>query len=120
QFRAAVMRDPKFEEMWATAKAERPHGIFEEAIDMARKLRDTNWTQQDTNKVRALDVAIKALQVAAGRLSPREYGERPPAQVVVPVQINTSLSLDPNKPKTTQTTVYQIEALSPKTESESA
>lgn len=111
-FRTLVMRSPQLRDTWETAKAERPHSLFEQAIDLARELRDTPWDREATNKVRALQIAIDALRTAAARLAPREYGERPAGQVVVPVQINTSLALD-GRPATSGPSVYQIEAALP-------
>jgi len=112
-FRAAVQRNPELRAAWETAKAERPHSLFEQAIDKARQLIDTDWGREDTNKVRALQIAIDALRTAAARLAPREYGERPAGQVVVPVQINTTLALDPGSAPSKRSSIYQIEAAIP-------
>src|SRR5215472_7368837 len=71
QFRAAILRSPALSDAWAEAKAERPHSLFEQAIDLARELRDTDWDRESTNKVRALQIAIDALRTAAARLAPR-------------------------------------------------
>lgn len=111
QFRAAVLKSPLLTDAWDRAKAERPHSLFEEAIDMARELKDTQWERDSTNQVRALQIAIDALRTAAARLAPQQYGERPQGQVVVPVQINTTLALDAANP--TRRSVYQIEAALP-------
>ena len=108
-FRKLVMKSPELRDAWEIAKAERPHSLFEQAIDIARELKDTGWGKEDTNQVRALQVAIDALRTAAARLAPREYGERPAAQVVVPVQIITNLGLDPSKPPSASPSIYQIE-----------
>lgn len=112
-FRAAVYRSKELQDAWEKAKDERPHALFEEAIDLARELRDHHWERDDTNIVRAKQIAIEALRTAAARLSPREYGERPAASVVVPVQINTTLGLDPSVAPTTRQSVYSIEAQIP-------
>ena len=110
-FRRAVMDDPEVREQWEIAKSERPHHLFEEAIDLAREIRDTAWKKEDTNQVTAARVAIEALREAAARLAPREYGQRPGSQVVVPVQINTTLDLSAGQPKQRQGTasVYSID-----------
>jgi hypothetical protein len=110
-FRVAVAKDAQLGALWLEAKEERPHALFEEAIDMGRQLRETRWTKDDTNKVRALQVAIDALRTAAARLKPREYGERPATSVVVPVQIVTSLGLEPGvlPPKEVNQYTYDIQ-----------
>jgi hypothetical protein len=110
-FRVAVAKDAQLGALWLEAKEERPHALFEEAIDMGRQLRETKWTKDDTNKVRALQVAIDALRTAAARLKPREYGERPATSVVVPVQIVTSLSLEPGvlPPKEINQYAYDVQ-----------
>jgi hypothetical protein len=115
-FRMAIQRSPELRDAWETAKAERPHSLFEQAIDLARELRDTEWERDATNKVRALQIAIEALRTAAARLAPRDYGERPAGQVVVPVQINTTLGLTAGSARTDHASVYQIEAALPKPE----
>jgi hypothetical protein len=112
-FRRAVMRTPELRDAWETAKSERPHSLFEQAIDLSRRLTNTEWETKDTNKVRAIQVAIDALRTAAARLAPRDYGERPATQVVVPVQINTNLGLDPAKPPSEHASIYQIEVAIP-------
>ena len=96
-FRAAVAKDPELQDLWAQAKEERPHSIFEEAIDLARQLTEGKWGKDDGTTVRARQVAIEALRTAAARLAPRAYGERAPANTIVPVQINTTLGLTPGK-----------------------
>src|SRR5271165_5780241 len=98
-FRQAVMADPELREQWEIAKSERPHHLFEEAIDLAREIRDRSWAKEETNQVTAARVAIEALREAAARLAPREYGQRPASQVIVPVQINTTLDLSAGKPQ---------------------
>jgi hypothetical protein len=109
-FRAAIAKDVELSRLWMEAKEERPHALFDEAIDMARELRETKWDKNAGNQVRALQVAIDALRTAAGRLKPREYGERPASSVVVPVQIITSLGLEPGvlPPKEVNQYAYDI------------
>lgn len=93
KFRAAIALDPGLQDLWELAKNERPHALFEEAVDLARELTAGRWGKDETNVVRAKQIAIDALRTAAARLNPREYGERQTGKVVVPVQINTTLSL---------------------------
>lgn len=94
-FRAAVAKDKGLAELWREAKLERPHALFDEALDLSRELKSQAWGKDEGNTVRAKQIAIDALRVAAARLNPREYGERPQQNVVVPVQINTTLALEP-------------------------
>ncbi len=116
RFRAEVARDPELAELWREAKQERPHALFDEALDIARELKNTEWKKDDAHKVRAKQVAIEALRIAASRLNPREYGDKGVANVVVPVQINTTLGLDPNLPPAKARKEYHYEALPPVTE----
>lgn len=96
-FRASIASDPTLQDLWSEAKAERPHALFEEAIDLARTLKRTKWAKDQTNEVGALRVAIDTLRTAAARLNPREYGERQSPVAVIPVQINTTLGLMPGQ-----------------------
>lgn len=98
-FRVAIMQDPELREAWEVAKAERPHNLFEEAIDLARALKEGTWAKDQTNQVSAMRIAIEGLREAAARMAPREYGVRPASSVVVPVQINTTLDLSPGLPR---------------------
>lgn len=112
KFRAAISLSPELQDLWELAKNERPHALFEEAVDLARDLKNGVWGKDDTNRVRAIQVAIDALRTAAARLNPREYGERQTGKVVVPVQINTTLSLrgKPAPDPVSQSYSYAIEA----------
>jgi hypothetical protein len=118
EFRAAVARDRELTTLYREAKAERPHALFDEALDLARELREKSWGKDEGNTVRAKQIAIDALRVAAGRLAPREYGERPASNVVVPIQINTSLPLEPGRisTKPRKEFSYSVEALPPVSE----
>ncbi len=112
QFRLGVAKDRELQDLWREAKAERPHALFDEALDLARELKGREWGKEDGNVVRAKQIAIDALRVAAARLNPREYGERSEAKVVVPVQINTTLGLEPGHtpPKQVREYSYKITA----------
>jgi hypothetical protein len=112
-FRVAVMKEPSLREAWEVAKAERPHMLFEEAIDLARHLAGNAWAKEDTNNVGALRIAIEALREAAARMAPREYGVRPASSVVVPVQINTSLDLSTGPVKGARKSDYSFEVSIP-------
>jgi hypothetical protein len=113
RFRAEVAKDRELSDLWREAKAERPHALFDEALDLARELRERAWGKDEGNTVRAKQIAIDALRVAAGRLNPREYGERPATNVVVPVQINTTLGLEPGKTPPAQRKEYTYSVAPP-------
>ena len=92
-FRAWIVRNPELRKAWEAAKELRAHAMFDQALDVTKRLLDGNWGKEDAAMVRALDAAIQTLKWAAGRLSPRDYGERQPGNPVVPIQINTTLEL---------------------------
>jgi hypothetical protein len=114
-FRAWITRNPELRKSWEMAKELRAHALFDQALDVTSRLLDGDWGKEDAAMVRALDAAIQTLKWAAGRLSPRDYGERVPPNPVVPIQINTTLQLgqDGAAAPSGETSVYTIKATLP-------
>lgn len=114
QFHRHVISTKDTREAWELAKQLRAHCLFDEGVALAEKLRDSEWGREDSSAVRALDRAITGFFYAAGRLSPREYGERSVNTAPIAIQINTSLNLDPNAPPApSESNVYTIQAAVP-------
>lgn len=109
-FRATVLKDKDLLRAWEAAKEMRAHCMFDQAVDLTNELKNGKWGKEDSAMVRALDRAITAFFYAAARLAPREYGERPDKQVVVPIQINTSLNLGQDGAPRKETSIYHIRA----------
>lgn len=97
-FRKWIMENPELNKLWLIAKELRAHALFDEAIDQARILERGEGKEATANQTRALQTAISTLQWAAGRLNPREYGERVPTNPIVPIQIVTNLNLGQEGP----------------------
>lgn len=94
-FRRAVLKSAELQKQWEMAKEFRAHRYFDEAVILTKQLQSeaNSYGKESSATVRALDRAISAFFYAAARLSPREYGERQPANPPVAIQINTSLNL---------------------------
>ncbi len=80
-------------EVWEAFQAARElkaDSLFDEALDMARKIKEEPGGPQ---RVRAHDVAMSHLRWAAGKLNPQQYSDRSQTTFTVPIQINTTLDL---------------------------
>lgn len=105
----AIMADGELRKLWEGAKEHRAEHFFEMAINLSKELEIKGW---DKDIVAAIKVAIDTYRWAARMLNPRQYGEHVTAKTVVPIQINTTLNLDPNKPPAIQgPSVYDLKAL---------
>lgn len=80
----------KLREAWIEARKAKAHALFDEALDIARDLKERSYPSE---KVSALRVATDTLKWASAKLLPNEYGERPPSMGTVAVQINCGLDL---------------------------
>jgi len=89
-FRRWTLVCENLREAYFAARKLKAGALFEEVLDLARTLRDT---QMPNERVAALRTAIEALKWAASKLSPIEYGDRPPLTPAVAIQINTGLDL---------------------------
>lgn len=89
-FRRWVVNDPELRKAYDAARELKSHSLFDEALDLARELKGNGL---DNATVGARRVAIDTLKWAAGKLNPREYGERSDAGPAIAIQINTPLNL---------------------------
>lgn len=104
---------PEFHDAFERAKQISAQSFEEEALDMARVLKDKN--DFTGTKVQAFNIAMQQLRWSASRRDAQRYGQKQALNVTVPVQINTSLNLGQDgKPATeTQTSIYTLEATVP-------
>lgn len=104
-FRHWVLKHEKLRETYALARELKSHSLFDEALDMARTIRDIPGNAQ---RVRAFDVAMNHLRWSAGKLNPAVYSEKAATALVVPIQINTTIDL--GGASETDRAIYEIEA----------
>lgn len=91
-FRRWLLRDPELRAAYEEAKRLKADTLFDEALDLARRLKDAGATM-GSPEVRAIDVALNHFRWTAGKLNPQVYSERASAAPIVPIQIITSLDL---------------------------
>lgn len=94
-----ALRYPAFDEALRAARELQADSLFDEALDLARAVREPDETgdggrkEKSAAKVRAYDVAMNHLRWSAGRLKPNTYSEKAAVNVAVPIQIVTPLNL---------------------------
>lgn len=110
RFRKFILRDKELRAAWEVAKELRAHSYFDQALDLANKLATSQWGKESNAMVRALDSAINTLKWAAGRLSPKDYGDRLMPSAIVPVTIVTNLALDANQRPKDSESIYTLKA----------
>lgn len=91
-FNSWVVAYPELREAWMAARRVKAGALFDEALDIARDLKEN---RKDAVQVNALRVATETLKWAAAKLSPQEYGDKMADKPVVAIQINTGLDLGP-------------------------
>ena len=96
-FRKWVRENPVLQRKWLEAKEYRSHSLFDHMTDLAQQLED-NAKAVTATEINAIKIAIETYKHAAGRLNPRDYGERVPANPVIPIQIVTTLNLGQQGP----------------------
>ncbi len=97
-------------EVWEVLQAARElkaDSLFDEAMDLAREIRDDPGSAQ---RVRAYDVSMSHLRWAAGKLNPQRYSDRSQMIFTVPIQINTTLDLGQGAAGTEDGSVYDLSA----------
>jgi len=83
---------PKFFDAMERAKEVSAWSFEEEALGMARKLKDAN--DFTGTKVQAYNIAMQQLRWSASRRDKARYGQQATAgDTIVPIQINTTLNL---------------------------
>lgn len=86
-----VAMDPELERVFTTARELSALSLEEEALDMARVLKNPN--EFTGTKVRAFEVAMAQFRWSASRRDPKRYGTTVAPSLVVPIHINTTLDL---------------------------
>lgn len=90
------LRVPELQEAYRLAREMSGHMLEDEALDLARGLPKLGGPAVEVSaKVRAVDVAMNHLRWAAGKRHPKEYGDKAQTTFTVPIQINTSIPLEP-------------------------
>ncbi len=89
-FRRWVVQYQEVREAHNAARTMKAHSLFDEALDMAREIKQDPGTSQ---KVRAYDIVMNHLRWSAAKLYPQEYSDRSHMAVTVPIQINTTLDM---------------------------
>lgn len=90
-FRKWVLADEDLRKAYEAARNLQAHSLFDEALDVTRQLKEDK--DLDNTKVNAFRVALEHLRWSAGKLNPKEYGEKADPRGVVAVQIITPLNL---------------------------
>lgn len=103
---------PKFFDAYERAKEISAQSLEEEALTMARHLKDAN--DFTGTKVQAYNYAMQQLRWSAARRDKVRYGQAiAPTNLSIPIQINTTLNLGQDgQPSATdnQSSVYTVEA----------
>ncbi len=108
-----IMKVPDLTAAWKAARELSAASLEDESLDMARVLkRQSDFTG---TKVRAFEVAMNQFRWSASHRDPATYGTTTTANVVVPIQINTSLDLGDGKGTTSvkmlgASTTYEVAA----------
>lgn len=89
-FRRWVANNPSLAKAYTASIQLSAASLEEEALDMGRRIAHR---PKDGTTVRATEVAMNQLRWSAARRDPHRYGDRGNQQVVVPIQINTTLDL---------------------------
>lgn len=100
-----LQRVPGARQMYQEARTQAAHGLFDEIVTLAREAHDAA-----KDEVRGIEVSMRGLQWAAGRLLPYVYGDRPPASQAIAVHITTSLSLDKPSAESEDDRLYKLSA----------
>ncbi len=96
-FRRWCLEHKELREAFQQARELKAHSLFDEALDLAREVKDNAKKAGKTYtspQVRAFDLAMNQLRWAAAKLNPREYSDRSQLHWTVPIQINTTINLD--------------------------
>lgn len=90
-----IMKYPELAQAWKAAREMSASSLEEEALDMARVLKkQTDFTG---TKVRAFEVAMNQFRWSAAHRDPATFGQTTQPNMVIPIQINTSLDLGDGK-----------------------
>lgn len=98
-FNRWVLREPVLQKAYKVARELAAQSFEEEALDLGRAIKED---PSSAPKVRAYEVLMNQLRWSAEKRDPAQYGPRAQVNVKVPIQINTTLGLDPAQGTTTQ------------------
>ena len=104
EFRRWITRDQEVAKQWSKSRELQSHSLFDEAVELARTVPSATMPQ-----VAARRLTVDTLRWAAGKLAPREYGDRAFATQGVAIQINTTLDLEPKRVEADPLTTVAIE-----------
>jgi len=91
-FNAWVLAYEPLRKAWGIARKMKAGSLFEEALDLARDLKEGRKTVTPT-EVNALRVAIETLKWSASKLDPGAYGDNLSKIPAIAIQINSTLDL---------------------------
>ena len=89
-FHRWVVNYPEVSRAYSAARELSAYAMEEEALELSRQIRIDPGTSQ---KVRAFDISMNQLRWSAMRRNPQVFSEKAALQIIVPIQINTSLNL---------------------------
>lgn len=90
-----IMNTPEFRGAYHSAKELASHSLFDEALDLARELVHPETRFKTGTQVRSADIKLAHLRWSAAKLNPKEYSDRAPVNVSVPITIVTPLDMNP-------------------------
>lgn len=106
-----VMTVPEAARAWRAARELSAMSLEEEAIGLGRKIAAEPGLSK---QARAFEIAMNQLRWSASRRDPSKFGEQRQTQVVVPVQIITSLNMGAGEGPSVGTdefpNIYEVEA----------
>lgn len=105
-----IMKYPDLKRAWQAARELSAATLEDDALDMARTLRDQTAGFTGT-AVRAFEVAMNQFRWSAAHRDPATFGSSQQPSAIVPIQIITSLDIGQGGVKTdVQTNTYEVAA----------
>lgn len=88
-----IMKYPELTQAWKAAREMSAASLEEEALDMARDLHGDKTKEFTGTRIRAWEVAMNQFRWSAAHRDPSQFGQTAQPNIVVPVQIITSLDI---------------------------
>jgi hypothetical protein len=109
QFRRWARASKENRELWADARREYAHSLFDKLADLTERLATGEFSKEENAQVTALKTAIDGLKHITARLNPDDYAERRDNKSGVSVTIVSSLPLGPgSKPEAAIDTAFRV------------
>lgn len=106
-----IMKYPELTTAWKAAREMSASALEEEALDMARVLQGKGSAEFTGTRVRAFEVAMNQFRWSASHRDPATFGQTTQPNLVVPVQIITSLDIGQGGVTTAaQVNTYEVAA----------